>query len=136
MSEEPAPVEVPLPEPRPLTPAEAATLAALAAHTGRAELRAQAAAAVVTGVCSCGCPSVYLRCDGPVLSTVDMVAHSGNGRDDWFAVHAYHGDMSNGGTQVTLHVMSGRIGELEVYAGDGVVVDMPSPEQLTEFEVY
>lgn len=122
---------VPLAEPRPPTPAEAAIITALVAHTGNAALRAQAESVVVASTCSCGCPSVGLRSDGPELSTVDMLALSGYGRDDWFAVRAHHD-----GVDVVVHVLSGRLGELEVYAGDGVTVALPAPAELTDVEVY
>jgi hypothetical protein len=125
------PVMVPLAEPRPPTAAEAAIITALVAHTGNAALRAQAESVQVVSTCSCGCPSVGLRSNGPQLSTVDMLGLSGLGRDDWFAVRASHK-----GTDVVVHVLSGGLGELEVYAGDGVTVALPAPAGITGVEVY
>jgi hypothetical protein len=122
---------VPLAEPRPSTPAEAAIITALVARTGNAALRAQAESVAVVSTCSCGCPSVGLRTDGPQLSTADMLALSGLGRDDWFAVRA-----SVDGTDVIVHVLGGRLGELEVYAGDGVAVALPAPPDLADIDVY
>jgi hypothetical protein len=122
---------VPLAEPRPPTPAEAAVLTALVAHTGNAALRAQVDSVTVVSTCSCGCASVGLRTDGPPLSTVDMLALSGLGRDDWFGVRASHD-----GVDVVVHVLSGRLGELEVYAGDGIAAPLPEPARLTDVEVY
>ena len=122
---------VPLAEPRPPTPAEAAVLTALVAHTGNAVLRAQAESVVVVSTCSCGCPSVGLRSDGPELSTVDVLALSGLGRDDWFGMRASHD-----GIDIVVHVLGGRLDELEVYAGDGVTVALPAPADLTDVEVY
>ena len=60
-----------------------------------------------------------------------MLALSGHGRDDWFTVRARHD-----GTDVVLHVLSGRLGELEIYAGDGVPVALPAATGLTDVEVY
>lgn len=122
---------VPLAQARGLTAAERALLEALVDRTGSAALRAQARQATVNEICSCGCPSVGLHCDGPTLSTEDMLGFSGLGRDDWFAVRAYHD-----GVDVVVHVVEGTIEELEVYAGDGVVPALPSPEDLTDVEIY
>jgi hypothetical protein len=55
---------VPLAEPRPLTPQERELLDFLLdGPVDSPELRAQAATAVVNGVCSCGCPSIQLAVD-------------------------------------------------------------------------
>jgi hypothetical protein len=127
----PAPVMIPLTETRALTDAERALLGALVARTGNADLRAQARSAVVESVCSCGCPSVGLRSDGPALSTAEMLAFSGHGRDDVFGVHGYRDKVV-----VVVHVLLGRLAELEVYAGDGVATPLPFPEDLTTIEIY
>lgn len=122
---------VPLAEPRPLSAAERALLDALVERTGHDDLRAQARTAVVRSTCSCGCPSVGLRVTGPQLSTVDMVQFNGSGRDDFFGVHGYGGDV-----EIVVHVLRGTIDELEVYAGDGVRPALPSPAELTGVEIY
>lgn len=124
---------VPLAEPRDLRPAERALLDALVARTGHAGLRDQARSAVVEATCSCGCPSVGLRTAGTALSTVDMLRFSGHGRDDVFGIHGHpDGDR----VEVVVHVLAGRIGELEVYAGDGAVPALPSPDDLTDVHIY
>ncbi len=124
---------VPLAAPRELTSAERALLDALVDQTGHAGLRTQARSAVVGSTCSCGCPSIGLRVAGPPLSTVDMLRFSGHGRDDVFGVHAHTAGV---GIEVVVHVLVGRIEELEIYAGDGVVPRLPSPADLTGVDVY
>jgi hypothetical protein len=128
---ETAPVMVPLAEPRPLSTAERALLDALVDRTGHDDLRAQAGSAVVWSACSCGCPSAGLRVTGPQLSTVDMVRLSRHGRDDYFGVHGYAGDV-----EIVVHVLQGTIDELEVYAGDGLRPALPSPAELTDVAIY
>src|SRR5437870_6878741 len=55
---------LPLRQPRPLTPHERELLDfLLAGPVDSPDLRAQAATAVVAGVCSCGCPSIRLAVD-------------------------------------------------------------------------
>jgi hypothetical protein len=122
---------VPLAEPRALTAAERALLEALVGRAGHAGLRAQADTAIVDSVCSCGCPSVGLRAGGPALSAEDMLAFSGHGRDDVFGIHAHHD-----GVDVVVHVLTGRLDELEVYAGDGETPDLPSPGDLADVDIY
>ena len=124
---------VPLAEPRELHPSERALLDALVGRTGHPGLRAQARSAVAGSTCSCGCPSVGLRTTGPTLSGADMLRFSGNGRDDVFGIHAHPGDHR---VEVVVHVLRGRIDELEVYAGDGVVAPLPSPDELTDVDIY
>jgi len=124
---------VPLAEPRALHPAERVLLDALVGRTGHAGLREQARSAVVGGTCSCGCPSVSLRVAGPALSTEDMLRFSDHGRDDVFGVHAH---TAGARVEVVVHVLSGRIDELEIYAGDAAEPDLPSPEDLAHVAIY
>lgn len=136
----------PLPEPRQLTAAEQALLDRLVAHADCAELTAQAASARVTAVCECGCPSVLLTTDAPALSRATMLRLSAFGRDDWFAIdYTRYGDEtetdpSTGAAvlpmlQVIVHVTGGSLHELEIFAGEGVAVDLPSPDELDEITV-
>ncbi|WP_238015645.1 hypothetical protein KZZ52_19815 [Dactylosporangium sp. AC04546] len=117
-----------LPAPRPLTPAERAVLATLVAHAGRAELTAQLATARVTAVCDCGCASVRLATTGPALPRAAVKAMSEHGRDDHVAVGA-----AAGRVDAVLHVVGGRLHELELFAGEGVKVVPPPPAKLAGF---
>jgi hypothetical protein len=136
----------PLAEPRRLTAGEQALLDRLVAYAGCAELIAQAASARVTAVCECGCPSVLLDTDAPALSRATMLRMSAFGRDDWFAIdYTRYGDEtetdpSTGDEvlpmlQIIAHVTGGSLHELEIFAGEGVAVDLPSPDELDEITV-
>jgi hypothetical protein len=133
----------PLPEPRRPTAAEQAVLDHLVAHVDCPELTAQAAAAWVTGVCECGCPSVLLHSDAPALTPETMTRLSSFGRSDWFSIDYTKVDetappSSDGQIrmlQVIVHVTGGSLSNLEIYAGDGVAVDIPSPATLDEITV-
>ncbi|HZM80411.1 MAG TPA: hypothetical protein VFC19_32140 [Candidatus Limnocylindrales bacterium] len=118
---------IPLPEPRRLTPAEQAVLDHLVAQANNAELSAQAAQVWATAVCDCGCSSILLRTDAPAISPETMLRFSAFGRDDWFAI-----DYSRWVPmlQVVVHVTQGSLHELEIFAGEGVPVDIPSPGEL------
>jgi hypothetical protein len=109
--------QVPLSEPRSLTAKERALIDfLLAGPMGQAELRAQAETAQVVGVCSCGCPSVWIEVD-PAMPP----AHFGNddapyGPNGAVAITANQ-RKTKGSTEVTLHVVQGRLFELEVWTG-------------------
>ncbi|MET7403387.1 hypothetical protein ABZS66_58925 [Dactylosporangium sp. NPDC005572] len=117
-----------LPEPRPLTPAERAVLAALVGFAAREELTAQLASARVTAECDCGCASVRLATTGPALPRAAVKAMSEYRRDDHVAVAA-----TAGRVDAVLHVVGGRLHELELFAGEGVKVVPPPPARLTDF---
>jgi len=132
----------PLPVPRRPTAAEQAVLDHLVAHVDCPELTDQAASAWVTGVCECGCPSVLLRSDAPALTPETMTRLSSFGRSDWFSIDYTRVDETappSGGPvsmlQVIVHVTGGSLSNLEIYAGDGVAVDLPPPETLDEITV-
>jgi hypothetical protein len=102
-----------LAEPRPLEARERALLdLLLAGPLGREALRHQAATAQVSEACSCGCPSVWLEVDRAVPVAVFRADESPSGRADWVPLTARAGDVD-----VTLHVVGGRLAELEVWAG-------------------
>lgn len=117
--------------PRRLTGAEQAVLDRLVAHAGNAELTAQAAAAWVTALCDCGCGSLRLRSDAAALSPATVAGLSTIGRDDWFSIDCTYrsGDLLMG---VVVHVVGGLLHELEIFAGEGVPVEVPRPEELAE----
>ena len=134
----------PLPQRRRPTAAEQAVLDRLVSHVDCPELTAQAASAWVTGVCECGCPSVLLHSDAPPLDPETMTRLSSTGRSDWFSIDHTRIDESVppdpstgriGMLQVIVHVTMGSLNNLEIYAGDGVPVDLPAPEALDEITV-
>jgi hypothetical protein len=131
-----------LAEPRRPTAAEQAVLDRLVAHAGSASLTAQAASVWVTAICDCGCRSVRLRSDAAPLSPAAMAALSRAGRDDWFSIDCTRvisapagADRAPGNVplfQVVVHVVGGLLHELEIFAGEGVAVEVPRPEELDE----
>jgi hypothetical protein len=131
----------PLAEPRRPTAAERAVLDRLVGHVDCAELTAQAATVWVTAVCECGCPSVRLRTDGPALSGEMMTRFSSTGRDDWFSIDHTRIDENSARDprtgeihmfQVVLHVVGGMLHDLEIFAGEGVAVEIPSPDEVDQ----
>lgn len=111
---------VELPRPRALTEVEHALVTHLVAFADVSSLREQVATARVAAVCDCGCASVGLLTDGPQVPESVVARRSATGRVDYFAVHGSAGDVS-----VVLHVLSGFLGELEIFAGEGVPVTGP-----------
>jgi hypothetical protein len=111
---EPVADRVPLREPRRLTPKEREVLDfLLAGPLGRGELRDQARTAHVAAVCSCGCPSVWLEVDPATPSARFLPDESTYGRSDAVDITAVQ-RKSRGSTEVTLHVVNGRLYELEI----------------------
>ena len=130
-----------LDEPRRLMDAERAVLDQLVAHADSAQLTAQAASAWVTAVCDCGCRSIRLHSDAAALSPAAMMDLSSTGRDDWFSIDCTiprepaEVDRSTGSLslfQVVVHVVAGSLHELEIFAGEGVAVEVPRPDELND----
>jgi hypothetical protein len=129
---------VPLADPRPLTSQERELLDfLLGGPVDSPELRAQAATAVVAGVCSCGCPSIQLAVDAEAprarLDGREVIA-SGAAQ-----IRARRIGGEDPHTEVTLHVVGdvrngeGLIWELEVWptAADGEQTpDLPPIDEL------
>ena len=88
-------------------------------------LSEQVATVRVVSTCDCGCASVGLRTEGPQVPATAVARLSDTGRDDYFAVSASGGDVS-----VVLHVLSGFVGELEIFAGEGVPVAAPHADTV------
>ena len=109
--------------PRPLSTAERRLLSWLAGAHGP-DATAQVADAIVVGECACGCSSVQLSPAGAVRR---QSVHSSVGA----------GGLSPDGhvIDVVLHLVDGRLHELEVFdpdAGEGVTVDL---DELTGLEL-
>ena len=104
-----------LPRPRPLSTAERRLLSWLAAEAG-ADATAQVAEATVVGECACGCSSVLLSpSTGARREHVHSEVGAGGLGPDGHVV------------DVVLHLVGGRLHELEVFdsdAGEGVAVDL------------
>jgi hypothetical protein len=119
--------------PRPPSAAERDLLAALAAATGDERLLAQVRSSAVVAVCRCGCSSVRMRSDtGPVAQGSSGHLSGSAGWSDYFSVAAEGRGPAGEGVTVTLHVVSGRIEEMEVFAGEGVAVPISGITDLTE----
>ena len=85
-------------------------------------------------VCRCGCSSVRLRCEEPPIATATTARSSAAGRDDHLAVEATASGRASGPVTVVLHVLAGRVAELEVFSpleGAGVAVPLTGLTELT-----
>jgi hypothetical protein len=108
---------VPIAEPRPLSPEEQALIEFLLDHPlGRPELREQARTAQVVSSCSCGCPSVGLAVEPSAPRAVFRAEEMPIEGTDWLPFTAFQRS-SNGETEVTLHIVDGRLHELEIWGG-------------------
>jgi hypothetical protein len=109
--------------PRPPSAEECELLAALAAATGDPRLLEQVQSCAVVAVCQCGCSSVRLRSDAAPTATGTTSPRSvSGGWNDYFSVAAEGRGPGHEAVAVVLHVVSGFIEELEVFAGNGVAV--------------
>jgi hypothetical protein len=112
------PESVPLAQPRPLTSHERALVDWFVdGPVNSPEMRAQADAASVVATCSCGCPSVDLEVPPGVpaapLNSDDPDVR--NSEDASFIARATSPDGRE--VNVILHVIAGRLVELEIWAG-------------------
>lgn len=120
MADRPPAQRVGLPAPRALTHGERAIIEHMLGHPlAKPELSRQAAAALVEAVCSCGCPSVWLVVDESTPAAHYAPSEADGGRIDHVALTARQ-QKERGTTEATLHVVNGRIFEMEIWAGDGV----------------
>src|SRR5712691_3568995 len=109
--------QVPLAQPRALSTTERALVDfLLAGPLGRDELRMQAETATVVGTCSCGCPSVWLAVDPGAPSATFADEDSVYGRAAAVDITASQ-RKTRRSTEVTLHVVNGRLWELEIWGG-------------------
>lgn len=119
-----------LESPRGLSDDERRLLSGLTAAVDEPLLDRQVDTAVVVAVCRCGCSSVQLRSDEPPVPEARVVQLSGAGRPDYFSVAG-----SGGSAQVTLHVMHGRLVEMEIFHGEGVAVSLSDVTDLVDVTV-
>lgn len=111
---------------RPPFPFERRLLAALGAAVAERLLDRQLATVLVDGVCRCGCSSVRLRTREPAVPAARVARLSGAGRDDHLAVASTARTPDGHDVDVVLHVVHGRVHELEVLDpvdGEGAAVD-------------
>lgn len=110
---------VPLPEPRPLTAPERALLdILLASPIAPDALRVQAAGAVVTEVCSCGCASITLAVPDDAPRAVFDRRWESVRADEDADVEADATTADGRAVAVVLHAVRGVLVELEVWSGD------------------
>jgi hypothetical protein len=117
LDDEPNVEIVPLDQPRPLGPDERALLDFLLdGPVDSAELRAQADTALVSGVCTCGCPSIRLAVDNEapraLLDGPEVGATGGA------EIRAEGGSADGKVTGITLHIIG------DVRQGQGVIWEL------------
>ncbi len=116
--------------PRALSQDERRVVARLAGAVDEPVLHRQVDTALVVAACRCGCSSVRLHTDEPPVSKTRVVQLSETQRQDYFQVAA-----TGGAAQVVLHVLQGRVRELEVFAGEGVAVSLKDVLDLSDVTV-
>lgn len=120
------PVFEPIEQSRDLTDAEMRAARTLALAAG-SELLAQLDEATVTGLCRCGCSSVQLATTSPPVTAKWLLSHSSRGREDYLAISAVAERADDRLITVTLHVVKGRVTELELFdtvLGEGHPIDL------------
>lgn len=109
-------------------------LVTLAGAVAEPLLHEQVSSVVIDAVCRCGCSSVRLRSAEQAIPADRVAELSARGSPDYFAVEADGRDRGHRFVTVVLHVMVGRVGELEVFdslAGEGNAVDVSGLTRLT-----
>lgn len=124
------PVWQDLETPRGLSEDERRLVTRLAGAVDEPVLHRQVDTARVVAVCRCGCSSVRLHSDQPPVPAARVGELSEIDRPDYFQMAA-----NGGAAQVVLHVFQGRVGELEVFAGEGVAVSLSEVTDLTDVSV-
>ena len=126
------PVWEDLENPRGLSRDERRLLTALTAALDEPLLQRQVETAMVTALCRCGCPSVRLTSEPPPVPEAGVAQLSENHRPDYLHVEALGRGLNQATVQVILHVVDGRIDELEVFAGEGVPVSLSDATDLID----
>jgi hypothetical protein len=110
------PQNVELPTPRELREYERALLDfVLSGPLASDELRVQAVGARVVAECDCGCRSVVL--EPPRQTPSASIVHPVLKRTDWAPLTAWGQTSSGTEIEVTVHVLNGRLSELEIWDG-------------------
>jgi hypothetical protein len=97
---------------------------------GDPALREQVDTVLVDGVCRCGCSSVRLRPAGPPVPVEPSIP----GRDHHVAVASSGRTADGHDVDVVLHLVHGRVHELEVFdtvGGEGVAAPLDDLTELT-----
>lgn len=121
-----APVFETLERARALTGAEMRAAQTLASAAGP-ELLAQLEGATVTGLCRCGCSSVQLATSSRPVTADWLSKRSPRGPEGHLAMTTVAEHAEDELVTVTLHVLHGRIAELEIFdaiRGEGCPVDL------------
>ena len=98
----------------------------------------QVAGAAVVGTCRCGCSSVLLSPRTARLAATTVGRLSPRGRTDHVALSAVGRSPAGHRVDVVLHVVEGRVAELELYdveAGEGTAVDPATVSRLERPEL-
>lgn len=132
--ERPAPKMVKLDQPRQLSEDERTYLDFMLTHPGSvAELDTQAQSVQVVSECDCGCRSIGLE---PAVSAPHAKPGPETetfGRDDYFLLVTEGQSLEGNRVQLLLHVLEGRMVELEIWDGAGRSSGM-SRGETPEFE--
>ncbi len=121
--------------PRAPSKSEHRVLTALANAVGEPLLDDQVSSVVVDAVCRCGCSSVRLRSDRQAVPAETVTRLSGTARADYLTVEAFGCEPDHQAVNVVLHVIGGRVGELEVFdavKGEGAAVVLDQLLRLTK----
>jgi hypothetical protein len=110
-------------DPRPPSASERRLLTTLATRFGDPAVNEQVDKVFIDGSCRCGCSSVRLRTDGPVVPAEPP----SSGHDEHVALMGTGRTPDGHDVDVVLHLLQGRVNELEVFdtvGGEGVAVPL------------
>ena len=110
-------------------------LATLVQAVAEPLLQEQVTSVVIDAVCRCGCSSVRLRTALAAVPADRLPTLASPGRPDYFAVEATGRDPDFRNVNVVLHILAGRVSELEVFdavKGEGAAVALDGLAGLTE----
>jgi hypothetical protein len=127
-----------LDQPRPPTGHEARLLGELAAFVDEPRLPEQVRTVRVTATCRCGCSSLRLLTSAPAIPSERVAELSSSGRSDYVAVGSRARPRTLRHVDVVLHVVAGRISELEVFdtrRGEGIPVPVERVTGLQELRL-
>jgi hypothetical protein len=123
---------------RALTPAERDLLSHLARALG-SDVSDQVTECIVVGECHCGCSSIQLLTNATPLHEDETRRRSASERSDYLCVSSSGRSMARHEIYLGLHVVQGRLHELEIFdadVGEGAAVDLRTLTALTAPEVH